>query len=590
MQSYLHTPPFDVLSYDEREALSKHTRIVYVPSGAALSADWQDDFFVLLKGRIHERLGDELIASFHNGDWFLMVPAVEFIPMEECLLLRLDGQAVKASAEQNATLKNLVFADFSNKIAEHGRRTSIQLGQSLLHNPISDLGEHIKSPIFVQATDTLYQAVLTMNGVNAKHVLVQDGEQVGMFTQADVCRAIAVRADFEAVAVRDFSVFNLKSIQATADVSDALLLMVSHKIHRLPIMDNGQIVGVIGQSELLGYLSHHSELIASRIDQATTLEELGVAVAMVGKFIRTQHQHGTKVYVISRMVQSLNLHIFSKLWALIAPKELQENSCVIVMGSEGRGEQIMRTDQDNALILRDNFVIDNLQEITNHFNTALDALGYPYCTGSMMMNNPIWCQSLGAFKERVSGWVQHAHGDNLIYLSVLLDGAVVCGDGLLFEELRRHLHEVVKTANTGFINRFAKPAIEFGDGSSFWQKFTGGGDHDIDLKKAGIFPIVHGVRALALEYDICESSTKYRLQALTNKGVLDKEVAQNLMEALAFFLSKRLEVALTQPDKSARKVNPTTLSALDKDLLKESLAIVKAFKGYLVRHYRLDIF
>lgn len=590
MQTYLNTPPFDVLSHAEREALARHTKIVYAPDKTPLPKAWQGDFFVILKGGIHEKIGDELIAGLHAHDWFEYQDIATFAPSEEVLLLRIDGQAVRTLAKDNDALQKLLFAELPDKIAEHERRTSIQVGQSLLHNPISDLGEHIKAPVFVAGDDTLYQAVVTMNAVKAKHVLVQDGERVGMFTQADVCRAIGEGCDFNEVKVRTFSRFELKTIAQSSDVSDALLLMVSHKIHRLPIVDDGQIVGVIGQSELLSYLSHHSELIASRIEQATSLDELSEAVAMVGKFIRTQHRHGTKVYVISRMVQSLNLHIFSKVWSLVAPSELIQNSCVIMMGSEGRGEQIMRTDQDNALILRDNFAIENLQAITDNFNTALNTLGYPFCTGNIMMNNPIWRKPLGEFKTQVSHWVKHPYGDNLMHLAIMLDGAVVCGDERLFAELKEHLYQVAKTAEAGFINRFAKPVIQFGDGSRFWQKFTGGGDFDIDLKKAGIFPIVHGVRALALEHDIHESSTKYRLQALSAKKVIDPTTAQNLLEALAFFLSKRLSVSLENPDKSAWRVNPNKLSALDKDLLKESLAIVKNFKLFLVRHYRLDVF
>ena len=119
---------------------------------------------------------------------------------------------------------------------------------------------------------------------------------------------------------------------------------------------------------------------------------------------------------------------------------------------------------------------------------------------------------------------------------------------------------------------------------------TGGTGDNIDLKKAGIFPIVHGVRALCLEHHITATNTKLRLQILAERQILPEKTSQNLAEALDFFLAKRLEVALTTADKSTRKVNPNNLSALDKDLLKECLTIVKSFKIYLTHHFRLDIF
>ena len=98
------------------------------------------------------------------------------------------------------------------------------------------------------------------------------------------------------------------------------------------------------------------------------------------------------------------------------------------------------------------------------------------------------------------------------------------------------------------------------------------------------------MRALSLEYHITETNTRSRLQQLAQQNVLDDTMAQNLAEALDFFMAKRLDVALTTQDRKARVVNPNHLSALEKDLLKECLAMVKDFKTFITYHYRLDIF
>ena len=70
------------------------------------------------------------------------------------------------------------------------------------------------------------------------------------------------------------------------------------------------------------------------------------------------------------------------------------------MGSEGRGEQIIRTDQDNALILRDGFAFPALEAVTQAFNAALIGFGYPPCPGGIMLSRPLWCQPLAGFRER----------------------------------------------------------------------------------------------------------------------------------------------------------------------------------------------
>lgn len=590
MQNYLYTPPFDTLTHSERKTLAKQSVIVYLTKDSSLPTNWQGDFFVILKGKIKEMQGDELIAGLQANDWFdTKNKTSTFVSSEETLLLKINGIALSDITLHNNTLKELLFADIATRLHNHKLQRATLIGQNLLHSPIMSLKDHIKPPCFVKENDTLYTAVCTMNAIHAKHVLVQ-GDKVAMLTQVDICRAIADRADFDTVPVSAYATYPLQTIAPNDDVGNALLTMIDGHIHRLPIVDNGQIIGVLGQTELLSYLANHSNLITLTIKKAKDLDDIQHAVALIGKFIASQYYSGTKTALIARIVQQLNRQIFTKVWQLIAPAEVIDNTCVIVMGSEGRGEQIMRTDQDNALIIRDGFDRPNIVDYACAFNDTLNTLGYPYCTGGIMMSEPLWRQPLTAFKSNISNWLTGT-ADEMIWLATLLDGAYVCGDKTLFDELQLHLLGSYQTmASSNFINRFAKAITLFGDGNAFWQKFTTGSDSDIDLKKAGIFPIVHGVRTMALEQGIKNTNTKARLEALVNLNILPKNTAQELGEALSFFLTKRLAVSLITPDKSQRRVDPNTLSALDKDLLKHSLAIVKSFKSLIIHRYRLDVF
>ena len=176
----------------------------------------------------------------------------------------------------------------------------------------------------------------------------------------------------------------------------------------------------------------------------------------------------------------------------------------------------------------------------------------------------------------------------------LLDSAYVCGDERLLDSLREHLKVAHHNADGMFVRGFARAALQCGDVNQWWQKFAPligkPMPQDIDLKKAGIFPLVHGIRALALEKDIVElTSTKARLGALVQAGVFNQKRAETLNEALEFFMSLRLAVALSTDDKFARQVDPNTLSALERDLLKECLNVVKSFKNELRQHYQLEV-
>lgn len=593
--NHLFTPPFDALTTSERKKLAAVSQIIYLPEHTAVNGDWQGDLFIVIKGKLTQHQHGELVAGLNVGDWFSLADkdgvAFDVITQEQSLLYRLDGDTVHAISQHNERLRTLLFADLTTRKSEQDAQSAKSQSQQLLYRPVASIGEHIRTPNFIDENASLYEATCRMMAVDAKHILVSSPNGVGIFTQTDVCHAITKQADFATTCVKDYSRFNLYTIHESHDLSEALITMISKSVHRLPIVnDAGEITGVIGQTELLNYLTNHSQLITQRIDQAQNLDEVLVGVEMIGTFIRQQNQSGMKVHVIGRIVQSLNIHVFTKVWQLIAPPAVIDNTCLIVMGSEGRGEQVMRTDQDNALIIRDGFDDPNLPTYAQAFNDALFKLGYPYCDGNIMITSPTWRKSLTDFNAQVSTWMGATGGEMMIHFATLMDAHPVCGDVALFYELKSHWQHAVRHAHANFINRFAAPTIQVATTEGFWQKFTGGKDSDIDLKKAGIFPIVHGVRALALEYGIDETSTRLRLRQLASQKVIDEKIAQNITEALEFFLSKRLAVSLTTDDKSARKVNPNTLSALERDLLKESLAVVKYFRGFITRHYRLDVF
>lgn len=593
---YLSNPPFDILNDEERAYLAAHSHITYLDKDQALPAEWQDNVMIVIKGKLTQHNQDELIAGLRPNDWFLAKDKdgtpLQTIASEQTLLFVIDGKAIDSISTKNTALKHQLFADLSTKTAELATRSQVAENAQMLHLPIKELGKHIKTSGQLLASDTLFDAAVLMDKLDAKHTLVKDGERIGVITQTDICRAIANLIDMSEP-VGNFAKFNLFTVNENHELSEALMTMLEKKVHRLPIVnDAGQIVGVLGQTELLNFLANHSALITWRIDNAHNFDELKAAVEMVGKFIKRQHQNGVKIHIIARAVQSLNAHIFAKAWGLIAPQSVIDNSCLIVMGSEGRGEQIMRTDQDNALIIKDGFVDDRLPQYATLFNDKLNELGYPYCTGGIMINNTIWRLPLSEFKAQVTSWLGSINGDNLIHFATLVDAHFVVGDIALLHDLQTHWHTALTQKSTApnYLNRFAAPTVQMGSGAGFWQKFTGGADNDIDLKKAGIFPIVHGIRSLALEYGIQATNTRSRIASLKDKGVLDDKLAQNLTEALEFFLSKRLSVSLVVAEKSQKKVNPNTLSALERDLLKESLSVVKAFKAMITRHYRLDVF
>ena len=194
------------------------------------------------------------------------------------------------------------------------------------------------------------------------NALVRDGERIGMFTTTDLRDALLRRPDGhggylppQAVAVRDVARFELIAVNADGELFEALLLMIRHRVHRVLVRDGAAIVGVLSQLDLMSFVSNHSHLIALQIEQAESIADLKAAALQLDGLVELLHGGGVKIEVISSMVRELNAQVFARLWSFVAPAELVANSCLLVMGSEGRGEQILKTDQDNALLLRDGY-------------------------------------------------------------------------------------------------------------------------------------------------------------------------------------------------------------------------------------------
>src|SRR5690606_8368341 len=229
----------------------------------------------------------------------------------------------------------------------------------------------------------------------------------------------------------------------------------------------------------------------------------------------------------------LNSRLLERLWALLAPPVLQRSGCLMVMGSEGRGEQIVKTDQDNGLLLPDDESFAGVEDVAVAFDAALRRFGYPPCPGGIMVTNPLWRQPLQAFKETLRRWLRAADPQGVMNLAIFMDARAVAGDADLLLRARRFMYDCLAD-NDAFYARFAHPAVQFREGGAWWRRWLGRAAREpcFDLKKQGTFPIVHGVRALALQKRVESLNTADRLRALAGQGVLAEGLARDLDDAL----------------------------------------------------------
>ena len=421
---------------------------------------------------------------------------------------------------------------------------------------------------------------------------------LGIFTTAGLQRAILQGTPLERLAVGPLASRPLVTVRAGDALFDALSTMVRRRVQRVVVVDAALggapvVVGLLEQIDLLSFLSNHSYLVTRQILDATDLPALDAAAVQITRVIGLLHSGGTKVGLIARLVQALNAQLFERAWQLIAPADLVTNSCLFVMGSEGRGEQLLKTDQDNGLILRDGYAPPaDLDAVCERFSAALAGFGYPPCPGHIMLSNPAWRHAASGFATIARRWLLMPSADSLMALAIFLDAHAVCGDARLLQQVRAEVLALV-TDNDALLARFAAAieAFEQAGNAGWWRHLFGHAAQreTLDLKKAGTFPLVHGVRALALAERLDCTGTAERIAALVAAQRLPAALGDELVDSLHFFMRLKLDAGLANAaaGRPGSGIVMADLSSLDRDLPKDTLAVVKRFKQLLRQRFHL---
>jgi CBS domain-containing protein len=306
------------------------------------------------------------------------------------------------------------------------------------------------------------------------------------------------------------------------------------------------------------------------------------------------HKQGVKVEVIAEITSDLNRALFAKLYDLIAPASIKEAGCLIVMGSEGRGEQTVRTDQDNGLLLDRPVPEEDLAKFRDDFTAALEKFGFPPCPGNVMVRNPQWSQTLEGFDRQLKSWVLTPDEFSAMNLGIFYDAIAVTGRTELVERAKTKLSELMR-GESAYLARFAKAIDQFEDASASMltslMATVGVASDAIHIKKSGTFPIVHGVRVISIDRNVHAASTMGRLDELGAQSILSEEMVRDLKSALSYLMEVRLRSQLTAIRTGRHEeeaiVRLSDLSTRDRDLLREALKVVKKFKEIVRSRYHL---
>ena len=439
------------------------------------------------------------------------------------------------------------------------------------------------------------QAAEFMRRQRCSSILVQNqsGDYIGIVTDADMRNRIIAQGRNHHTPVADIMSTPLAGISSQMSVFEAMMEMMQQNLKHLAVRDgSGQVIGTVSSRDMLAAQGQSPLFIVREIRSAISRRELCEKQRQLPGLVQSLINSGAKAENVTRLVATIADAILYRLCELAVEKlgPPPARFVFMIMGSEGRREQTLKTDQDYAIIFED--VGEKTRaEVQSYFLdfgktvcTWLDETGYTFCQGGVMAMNPDWCQPLSVWRDKFSEWIHTAEAENLLHSSIFFDFRGAYGDMGLIDRLRRHLFDSL-TGWSGFFRHLTENALHFKPPIGFFRNFVveSKGEHrnSFDIKQA-MMPVVDFARIHALRNHIAETNTPARLYDLNAGGHLsDKdynEIAKSYSYLMQLRFIRQISAIIEENAPPDNYINPKKLSRMEQTMLKEVFKRIEDFQ------------
>lgn len=586
--------PFSFLSEDHLATLTSSLDVAMYGSGTVICSkeDVCPYVFLVFSGLVGLYDDDELVDLASKGEIFGLLSAIHQTPsyyearaLEDTICYLIDAEAFDRVYRAHSA-----FSSFFSTFIERRFRSFSRLArdqESTQEGAVGVLVETLvtKAPVVCGPFQTMAEAVAIMDTHHVGSVVVTEGgKPIGILTNRDMRRVLLQGSPNSYV--KDFMSAPVITIDRQASVLDAYTTLLRTGIDHLVVVDEDRVHGVITSKDVLSQLEPSSSILAlyRKILKALDLDELQSAFQAIRVAVSEMALKGTHFYQLSRMITSVYDTVVVKVIQKHTVSGEPPDFLWVHVGSSGRKEQILTTDQDSALICGES---GGCLGVAEAITRDLDRIGIPRCPADYMASNPRWHLSLEEWRENFRRWFLEPIPDHVRYLTVFLDLRAIYGHGELLGRLLDGIHESVTNQAVRFLAYDAalhEPPIGI-----FGIKHR---DRGIDLKRFGIYPIANGIRVMVLANKMLRiTNTRERIEALRDAGVLGKETAGDLLEAYAFLQDLRLRHqarSLKNGSAGANLLMADQLDKMDLLILKESLKVVASFQKNLKALYGVD--
>lgn len=607
--------PFSEMLLADLEWLAGRLRLAYFAAGATVlepSAGVPQWFYVVKQGSIEAggALEDSVIR-LQAGECFplgalLAGRAVvnQFRAAADSFCYRLPAGDFHALLDRSATFRDFCTRRIANLLEQSQK--AVQSEYALRQDEDSRLDRSLASicrrtPVSAKHDTPLRAALQAMHEERVGSVVVTDGagQPLGILTLKDVLSRVTLPGLALDAPIETVMTPAPVALPASATAREALLTMARHGIHHLLLVTDGKLVGVISEKDLFSIRRMSVQGITTAIANATDIDALERAARDIAALAHSLLAQGVQAETLTELIATLNDHLTRRLIELeTAALDLPGMKwCWLALGSEGRMEQTLATDQDNALIFAAAGNADveavraKLVAMARRVNEGLDACGFPLCKGGIMASNSRWCLSVDEWRAQFSRWIDAGGPEELLNASIFFDFRALYGEQALAADLRAWLTAKVR-GNPRFLKQMTQNALRnvppLGLVRDFVLSENVQHPHTLDLKMNGAMPFVDAARIYALASGLTVTGTAQRLvQAARELHFPDAEV-DSWVQAFHFIQLLRLRHQHEQerqdlpPD---NHLDPDTLSLLDRRILKEAFRQARKLQARLALDY-----
>jgi CBS domain-containing protein len=585
--------PFSELPQALFDEAARSLDVAFHPAGTVLARPGGEPLqhlHVIRKGTVRLERDGRPFQVLEEGETFGYVSlltreaTIEVVVEEDLVAYRLPARAFELLLS-DARFAGHFAVGVSGRLQASVERSGLAAARPDLSVEVQRIAP--RAPVWVAADAPVGEAARTMRRERISSLLVR-GDPPGILTDRDLRGRVLAEGLGPSTPVAAVCSRPLRTVPATTPVHAAWASLLDGRVHHLPLTRGDQIVGMVTSTDFLRHTAPGPIAVLRGVERLGARRDLAGYATRVEQMCASLRASGLDALVIAGFVARLNDALVRRIleWAEGDLGPPPAPYALVVFGSEGRMEQTLLTDQDNALVHADEGARDAdwYRRLGERVVQDLVQAGFPECPGGYMARE--WHGPLSEWAARFQGWTDVPSPEALLVSSIFFDFRRV-GGVLDLEPLEAILSAAQR--KIPFLRLFAGASMEYRPPARFLLRLRGESSV-VDLKAHGVSPIVFLARCLGLEAGTQARSTVERLAAAVRAGLLPEEQRATLVEAFRFLLGLRLRrqlEAVTRGEPPTNRVALAALDALERTRLKEAFRAVEELQEHARLHYQI---